>query len=360
MNNGRKIRVLIIDDSAIVRAILSDSLQKYPDMEIVGMATDPYVARDKILSLKPDILTLDIEMPRMDGLTFLQRLNKYYPIPVIIVSSVTTKDPGAVIKALEMGAVDVVNKPSGNLSVDAIIDEIHYKIVQADKIRDNFLTRRSVIQMNLSNYRQTMPRSAIEKSLKGVDTTDKIIAIGASTGGTSSIEFLIKNFPPYLPPVLIVQHMPEGYTFAFAKRLNELSGLTVKEAAEGELVTAGSVYIAKGNYHMTVCRKGAYLYIAYNQEQKINFQRPAVDVLFDSLANTAGKNVLAFLLTGMGSDGAKGLKNLKNAGAYTVCQDEASCIVWGMPRAAVELDAHREEMPLTEIPEKLPVLLKKI
>ena len=356
-----KARVLIVDDSAIVRSILERELAKFPDIEIVGTASDPYRARDKILSLKPDIMTLDIEMPRMDGLTFLQKLSRYFPLPVIIVSSVTAADPGAIIKAMDFGAVDVVNKPSGNLSVESVIKEIYFKIMQAYQVKDTFITRRNMVQMELRTFKRTATASsAVEKTLKNVETTDKIIAIGSSTGGTLALEFLFKNFPAYLPPVLVVQHMPEGYTKAFADRLNGLSQLNIKEAEDGEMVNAGTAYIARGNYHMTLVRKGAYLYIRFNQNDKINFQRPAADVLFDSLAEVAGKNVLAFLLTGMGSDGAKGLKNLKDAGAYTVAQERESCIVWGMPRAAVEIGAHKEEIPLTDIPDSLPRLLKLI
>jgi two-component system chemotaxis response regulator CheB len=341
-----QIKVLIVDDSAIVREVLADKLAQYPDIEIVGSAPDPFIARDKIIYKKPDVITLDIEMPRMDGLSFLERLMTYYPIPVIIVSSVTTSDPHAAIKALEIGAFDVVNKPGGSISVGDIIEEIVYKVRQASQLKESYVSRRLIINKKMP----ILPERQKEKPLlRSVKTSGKIICIGASTGGTVALEYLAQRLPATLPPVLIVQHMPPNFTKQFANRLDGLSALTIKEAEDGEIVTDGTAYIAPGGYHLLLERRGASLFTKLSTTERVHYQRPAVDELFKSAAECAGENVIAALLTGMGKDGADGMLELKKAGAYTIAQDEHSSVVWGMPKAAIDLDAALEIAPLDRI-----------
>lgn len=341
------IRVLIIDDSAIVRQTLADRLSEFKDIDVVGTAVDPYSGRDKIVHLRPDVITLDIEMPRMDGLTFLEKLMTYYPIPVVIVSSVTTRDPQSAIKALEIGAFDVVNKPGGSITVQEVVEEVAYKIRQAWKVRDTYLSRRKITGLAM-----TRPSIAGEaEKLAAVKTTDAVIAIGSSTGGTIALEYLFTWLPAYLPPILIVQHMPENYTFQFAARLNALSRLTVKESEDGEPVQMGTAYVARGNRHLAVERRGATLYVRHLETEKVCYQRPAADVLFESLSEVAGANTLALLLTGMGHDGAAGMLKLREKGAETIAQNEASSVVWGMPQAAIKLGAAGRVLDLTEMPQ---------
>jgi two-component system chemotaxis response regulator CheB len=344
-----KIKVLIIDDSAIVRQTLAGKLGEYEDIEIVGTATDPYVGRDKIVQLKPDVITLDIEMPRMDGLTFLEKLMTYYPIPVVIVSSVTARDPQSALKALEIGAFDVVNKPGGSITVQEVVEDIAYKIRQAYKVRDSYLSRRKITGIALT---APVVRGGAE-NLAAVKTTDAVVTIGSSTGGTVALEYIFSYLPPFLPPILIVQHMPENYTFQFAARLNSISRLAVKESEDGEPVRMGTAYVARGNRHLTVIRRGAALYIKHLESDKVCYQRPAADVLFKSLAETTGANTLGLLLTGMGSDGAEGLLRLKENGAETIAQDEASSVVWGMPQAAIKLGAAGRILGLSDMPQAI-------
>jgi two-component system, chemotaxis family, protein-glutamate methylesterase/glutaminase len=343
----RQIKVLIVDDSAIVREVLSDRLSQFSDIDVVGVAPDPFIARDKIIFLKPDVITLDIEMPRMDGLTFLERLMIYYPIPVIIVSSITNSDSNTAIKALEIGAFDVVSKPGGSISVGNIVEEIVYKIRQAFQIKDSYVSRRLLIN---KQYAPTRTQSHKAHSLlRNVKTTERIICIGASTGGTIALEYLVQRLPQSLPPLLIVQHMPPNFTRQFATRLDGLSALCIKEAEDGEVVREGTAYIAPGGYHLLLERKGASFFTRLTTTERVHFQRPAVDELFKSAAESAGQNVIAALLTGMGKDGAEGMAELKKAGAYTIAQDERSSVVWGMPKAAIDLNAAMEIAPLDRI-----------
>jgi two-component system, chemotaxis family, protein-glutamate methylesterase/glutaminase len=346
------IKLLIVDDSAIVRDVLSESMAKYGDIEVVGVAPDPFIARDKIVQLKPDVMTLDIEMPRMDGITFLERLMTFYPLPVIIVSSVTTSDQQAAMKALEIGAFDVVNKPGGAISVGDIVEEIAFKVRQAYEVRFTYVKRRLDFKDKYARVKPVAP-IAPSRYLSSVKTTDRLICIGASTGGTVALEYLFQRLPPHLPPILIVQHMPPNFTKQFAQRLNGLSPLEIKEADDGEIVSDGTVYIAPGGLHLTLERRGAALYTRLTTGERIQFQRPSADVLFCSAAEAAGRNVVAALLTGMGKDGAAGLLSLFRAGAFTVAQDEASSVVWGMPRAAIELGAATEVLPLEKIAKRL-------
>lgn len=342
------IRVLVVDDSAIVRQLLESKLNNFGDLEVIGTAQDPYIAREMIVNLKPDVLTLDIEMPRMDGLTFLRKLMDYYPIPVIIVSSVTTRDDQAAFKALQIGAFDVVNKPSGSITVEEVIGEIVRKIRSAYKLKNSFLSRRKIMEL----VREKNTKIKIE-NLSKIKTTGVFIAIGCSTGGTIALEYILSNLPSYLPPILVVQHMPINYTEPFAKRLNEVSALTVKESRHSEVIQSGHVYIAKAGLHMKFQRRGTSSIIVHNDSEKVSYQKPAVDVLFSSMAEKAGKNVLALILTGMGEDGAKGLLKLKEKGAITVAQDEKTSIVYGMPLAAKKIGAAKKILPLDEIPKEI-------
>jgi len=352
------IRVLIVDDSAIVRDVLSTRLAKYSGIEVVGVAADPFIARDKIVQLKPDVITLDIEMPRMDGLSFLEKLMVYFPLPVIIVSSVTTGDKHAAIRALEIGAFDVVNKPGGSLSVGDIIEEIAQKIRAAYEVKDTFAVRRRSVGAQYAVG--PGPDPGAPSNLAELKTTDKLVCIGSSTGGTVALEYLVQRFPARFPPVLVVQHMPAGFTRQFAERLNTLSPLRVVEAVTGDLVVSGTVYIAPGGFHLEVERRGASLYTVLTTTERVHFQRPAVDVLFRSAAAAMGRNVAAALLTGMGRDGAEGLKVLRDAGARTIAQDEASSVVWGMPKAAIDLGAAGEVLALDRIAPRLIALVNEL
>jgi len=354
------IKLLIVDDSAIVRDVLSTRLAQYPDIHVVGVAPDPFIARDKIVQLQPDVLTLDIEMPRMDGLTFLERLMSYFPLPVIIVSSVTTDDRHAALKALEIGAFDVVNKPGGAISVGDIIEEIVFKVRQAYEVRQTFTARRRTVADQYGSGAPTRPRPLASSVLGTVKTTDKLLCIGSSTGGTVALEYLVRQLPARLPPVLIVQHMPPGFTRQFAERLNTLTDLDVAEAGDGELVSAGTIRIAPGGLHLEVERRGATLYTKLTNDERVQYQRPAVDVLFRSAAQALGRNVAAALLTGMGKDGAEGMLALKQAGARTIAQDEASSVVWGMPKAAIDLGAAGEVLPLGQIAGRLVALVAEL
>lgn len=351
-----KIKVLIVDDSAIVRNVLAESLSALDDIEVIGAAPDPYIARDKIVKLNPDVITLDIEMPRMDGLTFLQKLMHYYPVPTIVVSSVTAKDSFAAIKALEVGAFDVVNKPGGSITVEEVVGDVAFKIREAYKVKEGFLDKMKKLRKPLpekkgsANVAPQIKTATNSNILKSIETTDKLIVIGASTGGTVALEFIMRQLPSNLPPILIAQHMPVGFTAQFASRLNELAQLHVKESEDNEIIVPGTVYVAKGGVHLTISRRGANIYTRFKDSERVHFQKPAADVLFSSTAEVAGRNVLGILLTGMGRDGADGLLEMKKAGAMTVAQDEKSSIVWGMPKAAIDLDAAKKIASLDDVP----------
>jgi two-component system chemotaxis response regulator CheB len=339
--------VLVVDDSAIVRKVFSEELSKERDIEVVGTAPDPYIARDKIVRLKPDVVTLDIEMPRMDGITFLKKLMRYYPLPVIIVSSLTPKGSQLALEALSIGALEVISKPSVSYSVGEMSVQL------ADKIR-------AVSYVNMDARKTAAaaePRKAQISSKALAETTNKIIAIGASTGGTEALRVVLTSMPLNAPGILVVQHMPAQFTTSFAHRLDSLCEMTVKEAQDGDSITNGTVLIAPGNYHMLLKRSGARYYVNVKQGPFVHHQRPSADVLFDSVADYAGANAVGVILTGMGSDGAQGLLKMKTAGAGTIAQDEKSCVVYGMPKEAVKLGAADDVVPLSEIAESA---LKKI
>jgi two-component system chemotaxis response regulator CheB len=334
----KKIKVLIVDDSAIVRKVFSQELSKYPDIEIVGTAPDPFVARDKILKLKPDVITLDVEMPRMDGVTFLRKLMKYYPIPVIIVSSLTQKGGKLTLEALDIGAVEVIAKPGGSFSVGDMSGQLLEKIRAASKVR-----------MSREN-KNSRPESEKAEPMKALaETSHKIIAIGASTGGTEALKEVLSKMPVNSPGILVVQHMPAKFTSAFAERLDSLCQIRVREAKDGDSVTPGTALIAPGNLHMILRRSGARYYVEVKNGPMGHHQRPAVDILFKSTAKYAGPNSIGAILTGMGVDGAAGLLEMRQAGAGTIAQDENTCVVFGMPKESIKLGAVDKVVPIYKV-----------
>ncbi len=333
--NLHKIRVLVVDDSALVRRILSEAIAKEPDMEVVGMAPDPFVARDQILKLKPDVLTLDIEMPRMDGLTFLTKIMHYQPIPVVIVSSVGQASSEAAIEALRRGAVEVVAKPSGPYSVGEVGQ------ILANKIRAAYGAK-------LRKPGET-PKLPVAAPVARVFPASSLVAIGASTGGTQAIEDLLLQMPEQCPPIVIAQHIPPIFSASFASRLNTLCKFEVKEAKDGDLVAPGRVLVAPGNFHMLLRKVDGVYKVAVRDGPRVHYQRPAVDILFQSVAEAGLRNVVGVLLTGMGADGAAGLLRMRQRGAITIAQDEATCVVFGMPKVAIEMGAAQQVLPLSRI-----------
>jgi len=331
-----KIRVLIVDDSAIVRKIFSEELSKYPDIEVVGTAPDPFVARDKIVNLKPDVITLDIEMPRMDGLTFLRKLMKFYPLPAIVVSSLTPKGGKLTLEAMDIGAVDVIGKPGAAYSVGDMSAQL------ADKIR-------AAARVKMVRRDPGAEAVTYEPIASLAETTNKVVAIGASTGGTEALKVVLTQMPANSPGMVIVQHMPANFTAAFAERLNGLCKVTVKEAKDNDSVTPGTALLAPGNFHMLLRRSGARYYVEVKTGPMVHHQRPAVDILFKSTAKYAGANAIGVILTGMGADGAAGLLEMKNMGAGTIAQDEKSCVVFGMPKEAIKTGGVDKILPLQQI-----------
>jgi two-component system chemotaxis response regulator CheB len=340
----KQIKVLIVDDSAIVRKIFSQELSKHPDIDVIGTAPDPYVARDKIVSLKPDVITLDIEMPRMDGLSFLRKLMKYHPIPAIIVSSLTPANSEMALEAMEFGAVEVLAKPGGSYAVGDMSVQLAEKIRAAANVRMS-----TAVQVAKPVRREIGP----EVSMALKRTTHKVIAMGASTGGTEALKSVLMEMPANSPGIVIVQHMPPRFTTAFANRLNTLCQIEVREAKDGDSVLPGIALIAPGNFHMLLKRVGGTYYTEVKTGPLVFHQRPAVDVLFHSVARFAGANALGVIMTGMGRDGAAGLLEMRKAGAYTIAQDEASCVVFGMPKEAIKIGAAETVVPLSEIPRTL-------
>ena len=319
------IRVLVVDDSAVVRQILTTELSRCPDLEVIGSAPDPYIARDMIVALKPDVITLDIEMPRMDGLSFLRRLMAHYPLPTIVVSSLTPQGGQIAMEALDAGAVEVMCKPGPSYSVGDMAVELIERIKAAAGVRVLSRPRRTA----------SVTRSAVPTAL--TKTTNKVVAIGASTGGTQALQEVLSAMPHNAPPIVVVQHMPESFTKAFAQRLDAICDIDVSEAVNGDSVRPGRALIAPGNHHMLLNRSGAVYYVQVKQGPFVNRHRPSVDVLFHSVAQYAGANAIGVILTGMGGDGAAGLLAMKQKGAYTVAQDEASSVVFGMPKEAIRL-----------------------
>lgn len=338
MTLSRKIRVLIVDDSAMVRKIFTEELARDPEIEVVGSAPDPYVARDKIVNLKPDVITLDIEMPRMDGLTFLRKLMRHYPLPAIIVSSLTSRGGELALEALQAGAVEVMCKPGAAYTVGDMSVELRDKIKAAACVN----VQKRVVLPDTATTRLAMTR-----------TTNKVVAIGASTGGTEALTSVLTALPQNSPGIVIVQHMPEHFTRSFADRLNSLCAIEVREARDGDTVGPGRALIAPGNYHMLLYRSGAVYQVQVKSGPLVTRHRPSVDVLFKSCAKYGGKNVVGVIMTGMGGDGADGMKIMHDQGAVNVAQDEASCVVYGMPKEAVARGGVDHVVPLARIPEMI-------
>jgi two-component system, chemotaxis family, protein-glutamate methylesterase/glutaminase len=338
MREATMIRVLVVDDSALVRQLLTNGLSKFDDIEVVGSAPDPYVAREEIARLRPDVLTLDVEMPRMDGLSFLEKLMRHHPIPVVMVSSLTPKNSDTAMRALALGAVEVVSKPGSQYSAPDV--GLHL----AKAVRATAAARVSKRAAPPETVEAAAPVASVLR------TTHKVMAIGASTGGVQAIETVLRHLPADAPGTVIVQHMPEGFTDAFAKRLNQTCKVEVREARDLDSVVPGVVLIAPaGGRHMLLERSGAKYLVRLKEGPPVAHHRPSVDVLFQSVARNAGQNATGVLLTGMGADGAKGLLAMRKAGAFTVAQDEATCVVFGMPKEAIQLGAVCRVAPLTQI-----------
>src|SRR5262245_18653577 len=347
--SARPTRVLIVDDSAIVRKMLADALRSEPDIEVVGLASDPFVARDLILRHQPDVLTLDIEMPRMDGLTFLRKLMIHHPLPVIIVSSVTQSGSKASIDALASGAIDVIAKPGGPRSVGEI----------AEKLKRRIRAIGLVQPLKFSTAPPPVPDSNLPPAVRALSRAEGLILIGASAGGTQAIEAVVSRLPADSPPILIVQHMPALFTSAFAARLDRSCPMRFVEAKGGERLERGVAYVAPGDFHLVVEPFGLTLRTALQQEAPVHYQRPAVDVLFQSAVRVRHVPVVALLLTGMGADGAEGLLALREAGAVTVAQDRESCVVFGMPGEAIARGAAMHTATLLAMPQVIADALRK-
>jgi two-component system chemotaxis response regulator CheB len=352
-----KIRVVVVDDSALVRSLLTEIINKQPDMECVGAANDPLVAREMIRELNPDVITLDVEMPRMDGLDFLSRLMRLRPMPVVMVSTLTEKGAEITMRALEMGAIDFVAKP--RIGVATALKDLSSEIV--DKIRTASVA-------HVSRHAHAPP-VAIKKSALGPDSsapsapaksvsfnrlsTEKVICIGASTGGTEAIREVLVPLPADSPAIVITQHMPPGFTTSFAARLDSLCKISVKEASHGERILPGHAYIAPGGKQFRIDRSGSNYVAVVEDTEPVNRHKPSVEVLFRSAAKVLGPNALGVMLTGMGGDGAQAMKEMRDAGSYNICQDEASCVVFGMPRMAIQAGAANEVLPLKHIAQTL-------
>ncbi len=346
-------KVLVVDDSAVVRKVLQRGLDRDPAIEVVGTAPDPYKARDMIVELEPDVLTLDIEMPRMDGITFLGKLMEHKPLPVVVVSSLSGGGSKVAMRAMENGAVEVVAKPSTNVASG--LKEMSQEL--ADKVK-------AAARVNIYKYRQRYRQKGAKKMdkdvLSGVKATDTIIAIGSSTGGVQALKRVIPRLPPSTPGILIAQHMPAGFTTQFAGRLDGLSSMQVKEAKNGDRVRPGLVLLAPGNYHLMLKRRGARYEARVKQGPRVCHQRPSADVLFKTVAREAGVNGIGVVLTGMGGDGARGLKMMHDKGARTIAQDEETSVVFGMPKIAIEKGGVDTVVPLNNIPEQIIKYVKEL
>ncbi|WP_129128034.1 protein-glutamate methylesterase/protein-glutamine glutaminase [Geomonas oryzae] len=345
------IKVIIVDDSALIRSLLTEIIDAEPDLKVVGTAPDPLAARQKIKELNPDVITLDVEMPKMDGLVFLEKLMRLRPMPVVMVSSLTEKSSTVTLRALELGAFDFVTKPK----IDIRSGLMEYAQELTEKIRCAHLSfrnrgaARSVPQVE----RKLTADAVLPSARQHFSTTEKVIAVGSSTGGTEALKAFLTQLPPDCPGILITQHMPETFTRTFAARLNGLCALAVKEAEHGERVLPGHAYIAPGNRHMMLARSGANYTIALDDGPPVSRHRPSVDVLFRSTANCAAANGLGIIMTGMGDDGAAGMLEMHQAGARTFAQDEESCVVFGMPREAIARGGVDEVVPLSEMAHRL-------
>ncbi|MEI6712929.1 MAG: chemotaxis response regulator protein-glutamate methylesterase [Verrucomicrobiota bacterium] len=346
---NRKIRVLVVDDSAMVRKMITDALSKDPQIEVVGAAPDPYVARDMIVELEPDVLTLDIEMPRMDGLTFLKILQKHKPMPVVVISSISQAGSAAALEAINSGAVEVLAKPTSAFSIGSLADQLPRCIKAAAVARlraPGVSASAPVIGSSTGAVAQPRVAAAVAASKWN---PKQLIAIGASTGGIEALTEVLTHLPGGLPGICITQHMPAHFSKMFAERVNAMCAFEVREAAEGDMLVPGLCLLAPGDYHMTLKFVGAGYRVELNQKPPVHHCRPAVDVMFRSISECAGAKVVSAILTGMGVDGALGMKLLKGIGARTIAQNEETCVVYGMPRAAVEMGCVDKILPLNKI-----------
>lgn len=352
MNWEAQIRVLIVDDSAVVRQILTEILSQDPTIEVVGSAADPLIAREKIKRLNPDVITLDVEMPRMDGLAFLENLMRLRPTPVVMISSLTEHGADTTLQALALGAVDFVSKPRLDVArgLNAYAEEIISKVKVAAKARVYSPVRLPAEKLRLDSV------TASPASAPRFRTTNRLIAIGASAGGTEALRVVLQSMPADAPAVVMTQHLPASFSPAFAERLNKHSAMSVREASDGEAIIPGHAYLPPGGQHLRVIRDGARWRCRIDDGPAVNRHKPAVDVLFRSVAANAGANAIGAILTGMGDDGARGLLEMLQAGASTLVQDEASSVVWGMPGAAYKLGAAQEVVPLERVAERLIAL----
>jgi len=349
----KKIKVLIVDDSALIRMLLTKVLSDSEEIEVVGAAEDPFVAREMIKRLNPDVLTLDIEMPKMDGLTFLKNIMSLRPMPVLMISTLTKKGAAVTLKALEYGAIDFVAKPDNDIRENllAYSEMIVEKVITASKARmDAFV--HSEVNVKIAEKNKILKQSAM------LQTSIELITIGASTGGTEAIKSVIMNLPTNLPPIVLAQHIPPVFSTSFSKRLNESSAITVIEPTGTMAIEPGHAYLAPGGLHMSVKYKRGKLHLFIDESEPVNRHRPSVEVLFDSVNKAVGRNSLGVILTGMGADGAEALKRLKDQGAHTIAQDEASSVVWGMPGATVKIGGATEILPLNRIATRLVSLIK--
>src|SRR4051812_23913549 len=344
-NTVAKTRVVVVDDSALVRSLLTEIINRQPDMQCVGAAADPFVAREMIRTLNPDVITLDIEMPRMDGIDFLSKLMRLRPMPVVMVSTLTERGAEVTLKALELGAIDFVAKPKIGVAdgLKQLADEITEKIRIAAKARVAKPAPSAPSAPGAAAPARPAPASI------GRLSTEKLIFIGASTGGTEATKEVLMSLPPDSPGVVITQHMPPGFTRSYANRLDGLCKIRVKEAVDGERILPGHAYIAPGGFHLSVERSGANYVARVTDGEPVNRHKPSVEVLFESAARVVGQNAMGIMLTGMGADGAKAMRTMKDAGSYNVCQDEATCVVFGMPREAIAAGAANEVLPLGKI-----------
>lgn len=338
---GQRIRVFIIDDSALIRAVLSKIIASQPDMEVVGVASDPLQARERMRDIAVDVVTLDVEMPRMDGLEFLEKLMRLRPTPVVMVSTLTERGADVTLRAMELGAIDFVTKPK--LSINEGMQQVGADL--CEKVR-TAASAKVIARISATAASEARPAALQWNRQLG---TEKLIAIGASTGGTEAVKHILLQLPPDSPTILITQHMPPGFTRSFAARLDSLSRISVSEAVDGERALPGHAYIAPGGRHMAVRRSGASYSIVLSDSDPVNRHKPSVDVLFGSVATAAGPNAAGVMLTGMGKDGAHGMLEMRRAGAFNIAQDEATCVVFGMPREAIAMGATHETLPLDRI-----------
>lgn len=355
MGANSKIRVIVVDDSALVRSLLAEIINRQADMECIGTANDPLVAREMIREMNPDVITLDVEMPRMDGIDFLGRLMRLRPMPVVMISTLTERGADVTMRALELGAVDFVAKPRVGLANG--LNDLASQIVEKIRVASVAQVKRSLIREMRSIDCPAAPLTPSGGGLLGRLSTEKIICIGASTGGTEAIKEVLIQMPADAPAIVITQHMPPGFTSSFAARLNGLCQITVKEASHGERILPGHAYIAPGGHQFSIARSGANYVAVVDDGPPVNRHKPSVEVLFKSAASIVGPNAYGIMLTGMGNDGAAAMKEMKEAGSYNYVQDEATCIVFGMPREAIAHGAADEVLPLTQI---APALLGKL